>query len=75
MGKQKKFLFYAVIALMVVVISFLGWKLLTATGVIGLPDVAHLHTRSALPHGLVLVLFLPIVATGALFYGIAYTKK
>jgi hypothetical protein len=49
--------------------------LLTATGVIGLPDVAHLHTRSALPHGLVLVLFLPIVATGALFYGIAYTKK
>ncbi len=75
MGKQRKFLYYAVIALVVVVASFLGWKMLTAMGVIGLPDVTHLHTRSALPHGLILVLFLPIIATGALFYGIAYTKK
>ncbi len=72
--KNKKLLFIGGMTLATLAVCFLGWKLLTAIGIIGLPDLSSV-SRSAVPHGFFLVMLLPIVATGTLFFGVAYTKK
>ncbi|MGX7196421.1 hypothetical protein [Enterococcus olivae] len=73
--KQKKLTFYTSMGLMGMIVCLLGWKLLTVLGIIGLSDASHMYARSTVPFGFVLVLFIPIIATITLFFGLANTKK
>lgn len=71
-SKQKKPLFSVCLTVMVLLIFFFGWKLLSAIIATGTTEN---YTRQAMPHGFALVLFFPIIATTTLFYGLAHTKK
>ena len=74
-AKQRKQLLYAGIVLASIILLFLGWKLLTAVGIIGVHVSTHMYARSSVPFGFVFVLLIPILATGALFLGLARVKK
>ncbi|HLQ40792.1 MAG TPA: hypothetical protein VK118_07515 [Tetragenococcus sp.] len=70
--KQKKLLFFGCLALMILLIVFFGWKLLSAIIAAGTTDN---YTRQAIPHGFALVLLFPVLATSTLFYGLLHSKK
>lgn len=75
-NKQKKYLFYLGLGLMILAVGFIGWKLFTSLGSNGLTGAStRMYARSATPHSFILVLFIPIIATITLFYGLVRTKK
>ncbi|AYW46223.1 hypothetical protein LQF61_07300 [Tetragenococcus koreensis] len=70
--KHKKIFFLTGMTIILLLITFFGWKLLASVLAQG---TAEHYTRSAMPYGFVLVLFFPIVATSTLFLGLARAKK